>query len=60
MSEKAEILTKCLEKEIAKNPKKAINIFPFTNNVALDVICGNKFIYHYNVIFLGHKVILFM
>ncbi|XP_070169058.1 cytochrome P450 4C1-like [Polyergus mexicanus] len=39
MSEKAEILTKCLEKEIAKNPGKAINIFPFTNNVALDVIC---------------------
>ncbi|XP_029173379.1 cytochrome P450 4C1-like [Nylanderia fulva] len=39
MSEKAEILTKCLEREIAKNPEKAINIFPFTNNVALDVIC---------------------
>ncbi|XP_050449076.1 cytochrome P450 4C1-like [Cataglyphis hispanica] len=39
MSEKAEILTKCLEKEIAKNPGKAINIFPFANNVALDVIC---------------------
>ncbi|XP_025262856.1 cytochrome P450 4V2 isoform X2 [Camponotus floridanus] len=39
MSEKAEILIKCLEKEIAKNPKKAINIFPFANNVALDVIC---------------------
>ncbi|XP_029157254.1 cytochrome P450 4c21-like, partial [Nylanderia fulva] len=28
MSEKAEILTKCLEREIAKNPEKAINIFP--------------------------------
>ncbi|XP_025262587.1 cytochrome P450 4C1-like isoform X1 [Camponotus floridanus] len=39
MSEKAEILTKCLEKEIAKHPGKAINIFPFTNNAALDVIC---------------------
>ncbi|KAM0730498.1 Cytochrome P450 4C1 [Formica fusca] len=39
MSEKAEILTKYLEKEIAKNPEKAINIFPFANNVALDVIC---------------------
>ncbi|EFN69303.1 Cytochrome P450 4V3 [Camponotus floridanus] len=39
MSEKAEILIKCLEKEIAKNPEKAINIFPFANNVALDVIC---------------------
>jgi len=42
MSEKAEILIKCLEKEIAKNPGKAIDIFPFANNVALDVICGNK------------------
>ncbi|XP_070169048.1 cytochrome P450 4C1-like isoform X1 [Polyergus mexicanus] len=39
ISEKAEILTKCLEREIAKNPGKAINIFPFANNVALDVIC---------------------
>ncbi|CAL1674035.1 unnamed protein product [Lasius platythorax] len=39
MSEKAEILTKCLEREVAKNPGKAINIFPFANNVALDVIC---------------------
>ncbi|XP_050456470.1 cytochrome P450 4C1-like isoform X1 [Cataglyphis hispanica] len=39
MSEKAEILTKCLEREIAKNPEKAINIFPFAANVALDIIC---------------------
>ncbi|CAL1679504.1 unnamed protein product [Lasius platythorax] len=39
ISEKSEILTKCLEREIAKNPGKAFNIFPFTNNVALDVIC---------------------
>ncbi|KAL6446829.1 hypothetical protein ACFW04_001335 [Cataglyphis niger] len=39
ISEKAEILTKCLEKEVAKNPEKAINIVPFVNNVALDVIC---------------------
>ncbi|XP_029660852.1 cytochrome P450 4C1-like isoform X1 [Formica exsecta] len=39
ISEKAEILTKCLEREIAKNPGKAINIFPFANNVALDIIC---------------------
>ncbi|KAL6446204.1 hypothetical protein ACFW04_001079 [Cataglyphis niger] len=42
MSEKAEILTKCLEKEIAKNPGKAINIFPFANNAALDIICGKR------------------
>ncbi|XP_070169053.1 cytochrome P450 4C1-like isoform X3 [Polyergus mexicanus] len=39
MSEKAEILTKCLEREIAKKPGKAINIFPFASNAALDVIC---------------------
>ncbi|KAM0730375.1 Cytochrome P450 4C1 [Formica fusca] len=39
ISEKAEILTKCLEREIAKNPGKAINIFPFASNAALDVIC---------------------
>ncbi|CAL1673962.1 unnamed protein product [Lasius platythorax] len=39
MSEKAEILTKCLEREMAKNPEKAINILPFLNNVALDIIC---------------------
>ncbi|KAL6446828.1 hypothetical protein ACFW04_001335 [Cataglyphis niger] len=42
ISEKAEILTKCLEKEVAKNPEKAINIVPFVNNVALDVICGKQ------------------
>ncbi|GAB1860793.1 Cytochrome P450 4C1 [Camponotus japonicus] len=39
MSEKAEILIKCLKKEIAKNPGEAINIFPFADNAALDVIC---------------------
>ncbi|XP_012219950.1 cytochrome P450 4C1-like [Linepithema humile] len=39
LSEKAEIMTKCLEKEMEKNPGKAINIFPFAINVALDVIC---------------------
>ncbi|KAL6262605.1 hypothetical protein P5V15_005399 [Pogonomyrmex californicus] len=39
LSEKAEILTKCLEKEIRKDPGKAINIFPFIINVALDIIC---------------------
>lgn len=40
-SEKAEILIKCLEKTIAKDSKKAINVFPFALNVALDIICGN-------------------
>jgi len=40
-SEKAQIMTKCLEKEIEKNPRKAIDIFPFTINAALDIICGN-------------------
>ena len=38
--EKAEILTKCLQKEIEKDPGKAVNIFPFIINVALDIICG--------------------
>ncbi|XP_012062914.1 PREDICTED: cytochrome P450 4C1-like [Atta cephalotes] len=37
--EKAEILTKCLQKEIEKDPGKAVNIFPFIINVALDIIC---------------------
>lgn len=41
LSEKAEILTKCLEREIANDSTKAINIFPFALNVALDIICGN-------------------
>lgn len=40
LSEKAEIMTKCLEKKIAKNPGKAVDIFPFAINVALDIICG--------------------
>jgi len=34
-------MTKCLEKKIEKDPGKAIDIFPFTINVALDIICGN-------------------
>ncbi|XP_011343712.1 cytochrome P450 4C1 isoform X1 [Ooceraea biroi] len=38
-SEKAEILIKCLEKEIERNPGKAIDIFPFAINVVLDIIC---------------------
>ncbi|XP_020295767.1 cytochrome P450 4C1-like [Pseudomyrmex gracilis] len=37
--EKSKILTKCLEKEIEKNPTKPINIFPFSINVTLDIIC---------------------
>lgn len=65
ISEKAEILTKCLEKEIAKNPGKAINIFPFINNAALDIICGNKYTYMYHIIIiydisLEHKRISLM
>ncbi|EGI65082.1 Cytochrome P450 4C1 [Acromyrmex echinatior] len=39
MFEKAEILTKCLQKEIEKEPGKAVNIFPFIINAALDIIC---------------------
>ncbi|XP_018355895.1 PREDICTED: cytochrome P450 4C1-like [Trachymyrmex septentrionalis] len=37
--EKAEILAKCLQKEIEKNPGKAVNIFPFMINATLDIIC---------------------
>lgn len=40
-SEKAEILTKHLEKEISKDSRKAIDIFPLVINAALDIICGN-------------------
>ncbi|XP_018392915.1 PREDICTED: cytochrome P450 4C1-like, partial [Cyphomyrmex costatus] len=39
VSEKAEILTKCLQKEIEKNPGEAVNTFPFIINAALDIIC---------------------
>ncbi|XP_025989496.1 cytochrome P450 4C1 [Solenopsis invicta] len=38
-SEKAEILTKCLEKKIEKDSGKAFDIFPFIVNAALDIIC---------------------
>ncbi|XP_039314243.1 cytochrome P450 4C1 [Solenopsis invicta] len=39
MSEKAEILNKCLERKIEQDPGKAIDIFPFILNAALDIIC---------------------
>ncbi|KAG5313884.1 CP4C1 protein, partial [Acromyrmex insinuator] len=39
LSQKAEILTKCLEKKIKDNPGKAVDIFPFMINVTLDIIC---------------------
>ncbi|XP_077266484.1 cytochrome P450 4C1-like isoform X2 [Temnothorax americanus] len=39
LSEKAEILIKCLEREIEKDSGKAVDVFPFIVNVALDVIC---------------------
>ncbi|XP_020284912.1 cytochrome P450 4C1-like isoform X2 [Pseudomyrmex gracilis] len=38
-SEKSKILTKMLERELEKNPEKPINVFPFSVNVSLDVIC---------------------
>ncbi|KYN22464.1 Cytochrome P450 4C1, partial [Trachymyrmex cornetzi] len=41
LSEKTEILTKCLEKKIKDNSGKAVDIFPFINNATLDIICGN-------------------
>ncbi|XP_011165193.2 cytochrome P450 4C1 [Solenopsis invicta] len=39
LSEKAEILTTCLDRKIEKNPGKAIDICPFIFNAALDIIC---------------------
>ncbi|XP_039314247.1 cytochrome P450 4C1-like [Solenopsis invicta] len=39
VSEKAEILNKCLERKIEKDPGKAIDIFPFILNAVLDIIC---------------------
>ncbi|XP_018359901.1 PREDICTED: cytochrome P450 4C1-like [Trachymyrmex cornetzi] len=39
LSEKTEILTKCLEKKIKDNSGKAVDIFPFINNATLDIIC---------------------
>jgi len=50
LSEKAEILTTCLEKQIEKDPGKAIDIFPFVINAALDIICGNiLYFFNYNI-----------
>lgn len=39
LSEKTEILTKCLERKIEKDSEKAIDIFPFIINATLDIIC---------------------
>ncbi|XP_025987298.2 cytochrome P450 4C1 isoform X2 [Solenopsis invicta] len=39
LSEKAEILIKCLERKIETDPGKAIDIFPFILNATLDIIC---------------------
>ncbi|XP_036142720.1 cytochrome P450 4C1-like isoform X3 [Monomorium pharaonis] len=39
LSEKAEILTKCIERKIEKDSGKAFDIFPFIVNAALDIIC---------------------
>ncbi|XP_011700815.1 PREDICTED: cytochrome P450 4C1-like [Wasmannia auropunctata] len=39
LSEKAEILTKCLERKLERDPGKAIDVFPFILNAALDIIC---------------------
>ncbi|XP_011148174.3 cytochrome P450 4C1 isoform X1 [Harpegnathos saltator] len=39
LSEKAEILTKCFEKKIKECSGKAIDIFPFIVNAAMDIIC---------------------
>ncbi|XP_036143421.1 uncharacterized protein LOC105839490 [Monomorium pharaonis] len=39
ISEKAEILTKCLERKIDEDPEKAFDIFPLVVNATLDIIC---------------------
>ncbi|XP_024875329.1 cytochrome P450 4C1-like, partial [Temnothorax curvispinosus] len=39
LSEKAEILIKCLEREIERDSGKAVDVFPLIVNAALDVIC---------------------
>ncbi|XP_071568025.1 cytochrome P450 4C1-like [Temnothorax nylanderi] len=39
LSEKAEILIKCLEREIEKYSGKAVDVFPLIVNAALDIIC---------------------
>ncbi|XP_025990771.2 cytochrome P450 4C1 [Solenopsis invicta] len=39
MTEKAQILTKCLQKKMDENPGKAIDIFPLVINATLDIIC---------------------
>ncbi|XP_025990768.2 cytochrome P450 4C1 [Solenopsis invicta] len=39
MTEKAQILTKCLQRKIDENPGKAIDIYPLIVNATLDVIC---------------------
>ncbi|XP_071568023.1 cytochrome P450 4C1-like [Temnothorax nylanderi] len=39
LSEKAEILIKCLEREIEKNSGKAVDVFPLIVNATLDIIC---------------------
>jgi len=41
LSEKAEILTKCIEREIEKDLEKPIDVFPLMINAALDIVCGN-------------------
>ncbi|XP_011871727.1 PREDICTED: cytochrome P450 4C1-like [Vollenhovia emeryi] len=39
LSEKAEILTKCFQREIEKNSREAVDVFPFVISAALDIIC---------------------
>ncbi|XP_039309280.1 cytochrome P450 4C1 isoform X1 [Solenopsis invicta] len=39
MTEKAKLLTECLQRKMDENPGNAVNIFPFLMNAALDIIC---------------------
>lgn len=42
MSEKMENMIENLEKEVAKNSGKPINIVSIMYNIALDIVCGKK------------------
>ncbi|XP_048504921.1 uncharacterized protein LOC105688649 [Athalia rosae] len=39
MTEKAEILKRCIESELKNDPKKSIDVFAFMTRCALDIIC---------------------
>lgn len=42
MSERAEIMVKCLEEKIAQDPQQAIDIVPYIRKVTAAIILGKK------------------